>query len=103
MTPQDALSSSPPTTISPPQATSISLPNSVLSFAKKSIIPENIVPVSSSEDVDSSLFPSSTEKKGDALQRSTFDYTKGNWGSRIVLTTYPGQSNVGKLSLTQPD
>jgi hypothetical protein len=81
ITPQDALSSSPP---GPPAHFSL------LSSVKKPVVPENL-------NVDVETFvPSSTEEKKDNVSlRSTFEHTKGNWGNRIVLTTYPNQSNVG--------
>jgi len=35
------------------------------------------------------------EEESSGRERGSFELTKGNWGNRIVLTTYPGQANVG--------
>jgi hypothetical protein len=100
LSPTDILSTSPPLTGSPPKAYHGHNGNSALasaiSFAKKSV-PE-------SPSIKASDFTLPADKKEDGVsasprERGSFntEQTRGNWGNRIVLTTYPGQANVGTL------
>lgn len=90
MSPGDALSVSPPITSSPPKpyGTGVNTPitPSGLRFEKKPLPP--------SPSVSVSAFSLPSEKQ-DGRERGNFEHTRGNWGNRIVLTTYPGQANVG--------
>ena len=103
MFPSDVLSTSPPnTTPSPPKtyngsplkpytgstSTGSTLATSLNSFT----------PLSGSPSVSVSAFTLPADKKEEVVsgkERGSFEQTRGNWGNRIVLTTYPGQSNVG--------
>ena len=96
MTPADAVTSSPfipPANTKAQNGASTSPTNttiSALSLNKSSIPP--------SPTISASAFPLPEDKKDHAAtgrNRGSFEQTKGNWGNRIVLTTYPGQSNVG--------
>ena len=90
MSPGDALSVSPPITSSPPKpygtGGNTPITPSGLRFEKK--------PVPPSPSVSVSAFSLPSEKQ-DGRERGNFEHTRGNWGNRIVLTTYPGQANVG--------
>jgi hypothetical protein len=83
MTPSDVLSTSPP------------LPSNgagALVFNKKPV-PDS--PSSGSSEL-SGLSP---VKKADSSPKlPAIEQSRGNWGNRIVLTTYPGQANVGNHS-----
>jgi hypothetical protein len=94
MTPADAVAASPPLLPSnaKPHAPSSPLSSAVsaLSLNKSSIPP--------SPTISAAAFPLPDDKKDHATtgrERGSFSETRGNWGNRIVLTTYPGQSNVG--------
>ena len=98
----DVLSTPPPNTSSPPKTynESPSQPysggtstGSALATALNSFTPR---PASPSVSVSAFTLPA--DKKEEVVsgrERGSFDQTRGNWGNRIVLTTYPGQSNVG--------
>lgn len=66
---------------------------SLLTFSKQPLPP--------SPSVSVSAFSLPADKKEEAVpgtkERGSFEQTRGNWGNRIVLTTYPGQANVGTL------
>jgi hypothetical protein len=68
---------------------------SLLTFSKQ--------PLPASPSVSVSAFSLPADKKEEAVpgtkERGSFEQTRGNWGNRIVLTTYPGQANVGILPL----
>jgi hypothetical protein len=96
MSPTDALSQSPPMTASPPKALNgkSGIPTSSLTFAKTAL------PASPSMSVSAFSLPA--DKKEEVVtgrERGSFEQTRGNWGNRIVLTTYPGQANVGTILL----
>jgi hypothetical protein len=99
MSPSDVLSNSPPATSSPPRpvSESASTPSTVttaLNFNKS--------PLPASPDLGVSALTLSTDKKDEvssAREKGSFEQTRGNWGNRIVLTTYPGQANVGSNPL----
>ena len=95
MSPNDALSTSPPLATSPPYPSNGNSSASTLSFQKK--------PVPDSPSISVSAFSLPDDKKEDpySANRVGFEHTRGNWGNRIVLTTYPGQSNVGTILLNQ--
>ena len=93
MTPIDILSTSPGAAGSPPivhngnHATA-----SPITFTK--------VAIPKSPSVKASDFTLPADKKEEVVsgrERGSFnvEQTRGNWGNRIVLTTYPGQANVG--------
>jgi len=90
MSPTDALSSSPPLGGSPPKPSNGNPAyTSIGNFSK-------ILPTSPSVSVSAFALPA--DKKDEATtgrERGSFEQTRGNWGNRIVLTTYPGQANVG--------
>ena len=92
MSPSDALSSSPPFGYSPPKHSNGNTGyTSIGNFSK-------VLPASPSVSVSAFALPA--DKKDEATttggrERGSFEQTRGNWGNRIVLTTYPGQANVG--------
>lgn len=90
MSPTDALSSSPPLGGSPPKHSNGNPAYaSIGNFSK-------IHPNSPSVSVSAFALPA--DKKDEVTtgrERGSFEQTRGNWGNRIVLTTYPGQANVG--------
>ena len=56
-------------------------------------------PVSPSVSVSGSPLPADKKEEDvSGRERASFDQTRGNWGNRVVLTTYPGQANVGSSS-----
>jgi hypothetical protein len=96
MSPSDALSTSPgsgsPTKHSHSNGGHVASSLSNLTFGK------SVVPPSPSVSVSAFSLPA--DKKEEAVtgrERGSFatEQTRGNWGNRIVLTTYPGQANVG--------
>lgn len=97
LSPTDILSTSPPLATSPPKALNGNGTPSSISFAKKSIPPSPSVKAS-----DFSLPADKKEEVVSGRERGSFsaEQTRGNWGNRIVLTTYPGQANVGMASLS---
>lgn len=103
MTPSDALSSSPPLAGSPRTRSPPHRPpngNTVTGTTPvASHLTFNKATLPASPSVSVSAFSLPADKKGEAVpgtrERGSFEGTKGNWGNRIVLTTYPGQSNVG--------
>jgi len=97
MSPSDALSSSPPLGHSPPKPSNgNTVYTSIGNFSK-------VLPTSPSVSVSAFALPA--DKKDEATtggrERGNFEQTRGNWGNRIVLTTYPGQANVG-MTLSFP-
>jgi len=88
MSPEDAVSMSPPWR---PANGNSSVPP---------LITGKSVPASPS--VSASTFALPSDKKDDSgtrEHRGSFDHSRGNWGNRIVLTTYPGQANVDPFPL----
>lgn len=93
MTPSDALSASPITNPSPPKP----LNGSTTSTGNTITTALNYHNIAS-PSVSVSTFTLPADKKEEVVsgrERGSFDQTRGNWGNRIVLTTYPGQANVG--------
>lgn len=95
MSPVDVLSNSPPATSYTPKPVSedASTPNTAagsLNFNKSPLAGSPTFGISA---------PTLSADKADELtsgrERGSFEQTRGNWGNRIVLTTYPGQANVG--------
>ena len=97
MSPTDALSASPPGTISPPKPLNGNSSNATNSVATALTFTKKAPP--SSPSISVSAFPLPADKKDKDRKRGSFEQTKGNWGNRIVLTTYPGQANVGPYPL----
>ena len=94
MSPSDAILTSQTTDSSPPK----SLSGGTSSIGNTVAPGLNINDPVGSPSVSVSAFPLPADKKEEILsdrERGSFDHTRGNWGHRIVLTTYPGQSNVG--------
>src|SRR5277367_5366814 len=91
MSPSDVLSSSPPFSSSPPKHSNGNTgQTSIGNFSK-------VVPTSPSVSVSAFALPADKKDGGTPAgrERGDFEQTRGNWGNRIVLTTYPGQANVG--------
>ena len=107
MTPSDILSSSPPinngslNTRSPQQKP---LNSSTNTGSVASLLTFNNATSPASPSVSLSAFTSPADKNEEAVpgtkETGSFGQTKGNWGNRIVLTTYPGQANVGMSHLS---
>ena len=102
MSPSDVLSTSPPNTSSPPKTYngSPSKPYSGGTGTGSTLATgvNPLTPRPGSPSVSVSAFTLPADKKEEVVsgrERGSFDQTRGNWGHRIVLTTYPGQSNVG--------
>jgi hypothetical protein len=97
MSPNDAVSSSPIITASPPKPVN---GNANSGHSVASVLTYNRSPPPASPSVAASTFSLPSDKKDDSMtgRRGSFDSTRGNWGNRIVLTTYPGQANVGTTS-----
>jgi len=91
MSPSDALSTSPPSPPKPIKGSSTtSVPNIIATTLNFNS------PASSSVGVSDFTLPADTkEEVVSGKEKGSFDQTGGNWGNRIVLTTYPGQHNVG--------
>jgi hypothetical protein len=100
MSPIDALSSSPPRQVTAPKLPSA---NGNSSLSSTSVTPLTLHKTAGESGSISALSLPSAEKKDDSItshHRVSFDHqARGNWGNRIVLTTYPGQANVGTLRL----
>lgn len=103
MSPSDVLSTSPPNTSSSPKTYegSLAKPYSGATSSTGSALATALnssSPFPATPSVSVSAFTLPADKKEEVVtgrERGSFDQTRGNWGNRIVLTTYPGQSNVG--------
>lgn len=98
MSPGDAISRiSPSPAKQPSNESNTSTPTTVAT----ALDPSNNTPNSPSLSVSVFTLPADKKEEGGGSEggreRGSFDQTRGNWGNRIVLTTYPGQANVGIL------
>ena len=107
MTPSDALSSSPPVNNGSPHTRSPQqkpLNSNSNTGSVASLVTFNKSTSPASPSVSLSAFTLPADKNEEAVpgtkERGSFEQTKGNWGNRIVLTTYPGQANVGMSHLS---